>query len=204
MAELYWRSLSGDALAETGASGNTVNEYVFFAGRRVASCNNSGAIFYYFADQLTCPPLLAGGSPLTRGLILTLSLLLGWPGQVSADSGFFSLHNLEVMEERSIDGYVPDSNMARVLHHGGIVKQPTRHAALLRPRRKLSSATGRTLYRRRKALAEPVIGILKEQRGMRRFRMRRLGKVAAEFALATTALNLTRIWRLSPPGKRSA
>jgi transposase len=126
------------------------------------------------------------------------------PGQVSADSGFFSLHNLEVMEERGIDGYVPDSNMARVLHHGGIVKQPTRHAALLRMRRKLSSATGRTLYRRRKALAEPVIGILKEQRGMRRFRMRGLGKVAAEFALATTALNLTRIWRLSPPGKRSA
>jgi len=100
---------------------------------------------------------------------------------VSADSGFFSLHNLEVMEERGIDAYVPDSNMACVLHHGGILKQPTRHPALLRMRSKLASTTGRALYRRRKALAEPVIGILKEQRGMRRFRMRGLGKVAAEF-----------------------
>jgi hypothetical protein len=51
------------------------------------------------------------------------------PRQVSADSGFFSLQNLEVMEEREIDAYVPDSNMACVLHHGGIVKQPTRHPA---------------------------------------------------------------------------
>jgi hypothetical protein len=117
---------------------------------------------------------------------------------------FFSLQNLEVMEERGMDAYVPDSNMACVLHHGGILKQPTRHAALLGMRSKLASTTGRALYRRRKALAEPVMGILKEQRGMRRFRMRGLGKVAAEFALATTALNLTRMWRLTPPGKRSA
>jgi hypothetical protein len=80
------------------------------------------------------------------------------PGQVSADSGFFSLDNLEVMEERAIDAYVPDSNRAGVLHHGGTRKQPTRHAALLRMRSKLASTTGRALYRRRKALAEPVIG----------------------------------------------
>src|ERR1700675_1373832 len=126
------------------------------------------------------------------------------PGQVSADSGFFSLHNLKVLEERGIDAYVPDSNMACVLHHGGILKQPTLHPALLRMRSKLTSRTGRVLYRRRKALAEPVIGILKEQRGMRRFRMRWLGKVAAEFALATTALNLTRMCRLNSPGTRSA
>jgi hypothetical protein len=119
------------------------------------------------------------------------------PGQVSADSGFFSLRNLEVLEERGIDAYVPDSNMACLLHHDGMLKQPTRHAALLRKRSKLASTAGRALYRR-KALAEPVMGILKEQRGMRRFRMRGLGKVAAELALATTALNLTRMWRLSP------
>src|SRR5260370_3474543 len=85
-----------------------------------------------------------------------------------------------------------------------MLKQPTRRPPLLRMRSKLASTTGRALYRRRKARAEPVIGILKEQRGMRRFRMRGLGKVAAEFALATTALNLTRMWRLSPPCKYTA
>jgi len=30
--------------------------------------------------------------------------------------------------------------------------------------------------------------------------MRGLRKVAAEFALATTAMNLTRMWRRNPPG----
>ena len=126
------------------------------------------------------------------------------PGQVSADSGFFSVHNLEVLEERGIDAYVPDSNMACVLHRGGNLKQPTHHPALLRMRNKLCSTTGRAMYQRRKALAEPIMGILKEQRGMRRFRMRGLEKVAAEFSLATTALNLTRMWRLSPPRKYPA
>jgi transposase len=120
------------------------------------------------------------------------------PRQVSADSGFFSVRNLEVMEERGIDAYVPDSMMACVLHRGGDLKVPARHPAQLRMRDKLCSATGRALYRRRKALAEPLIGILKEQRGMRRFRMRGLNKVAAEFALATIALNLTRMWQLAP------
>jgi hypothetical protein len=117
---------------------------------------------------------------------------------VSADSGFFSLRNLEVMEERGIDAYVPDSNMACVLNRGGRLKQHACHPAHMRMRRKLRSVTGRAVYRRRKALAEPVLGILKEQRGMRRFRMRGLGKVATELALATTALNLTRLWRVTP------
>ncbi len=118
------------------------------------------------------------------------------PRRVSADSGFFSLRNLEVMEQRGIDGYVPDSNMACVLQRGGELKRPACHAAQVRMRDKLASPSGRASYRRRKALAEPVIGILKEQRGMRRFRMRGLAKVAVEFTLATTALNLKRMWRV--------
>jgi transposase len=120
------------------------------------------------------------------------------PQPVSADSGFFSLENLQAMEGRTIDAYVPDNNLARVLNRGGRLKQHACHPAHRRMRRKLRSPTGRAVYRRRKALAEPVFGVLKEQRGMRRFRMRGLGKVAAEFTLATTALNLTRVWRVAP------
>jgi len=52
VTELYWRSIAGDALAETDGSGNTQNEYVFFARRRIASRNGSAGVFYYFADQL--------------------------------------------------------------------------------------------------------------------------------------------------------
>src|SRR5579859_902329 len=66
VTKLYWRSLSGDSLAETDGSGSTTNaaymEYVFFAGRRIASRNGSGAIFYYFADQLGSIRTITTGS----------------------------------------------------------------------------------------------------------------------------------------------
>src|SRR5260370_7883072 len=38
------------------------------------------------------------------------------PQQVSGDSGFFSLDNFRALEERNIDGYVPDSNLARMFN----------------------------------------------------------------------------------------
>lgn len=56
IVKLYWRSLSRNTLAETDSTGNTTNaaynEYVFFPGRRIASRNGSGGIFYYFPDQI--------------------------------------------------------------------------------------------------------------------------------------------------------
>ena len=121
-------------------------------------------------------------------------------GQVSADSGFFSQENLEEMERREIDAYVPDSHLGRELNRGVRVRghAAARHPAQRRMRRKLRSPAGRAIYRRRKAIVEPVLGVLKEQRGMRRFRLRGLGKVGVEFALAATAVNLTRIWRVAP------
>lgn len=117
------------------------------------------------------------------------------PQRVSADSGFFSNDNLQAMEERNVDAYVPDNNMARVLNRGGRLRQRATHPAHRRMRRKLRDPVGKTIYARRKALVEPVNGVLKEQRGMRRFRMKGLAKVAVEWTLATTAYNLTRMWR---------
>ena len=122
------------------------------------------------------------------------------PGQVLADSGFFSQENLEELERRKIDGYVPDSHLGRELNRGVRVRghSATRHPAQRRMRRKLRSPAGRAIYGRRKGIVEPVLGVLKEQRGMRRFRLRGLAKVAVEFTLAAIALNLTRIWRTAP------
>ena len=57
---------------------------------------------------------------------------------------------------------------------------------------------GRAIYQRRKATLEPVLGVLKEQRGMRRFPLRGLPQVGIELALACTAYNLTRLWRRLP------
>lgn len=49
---LYWRALTGDAIAETDLSGNTKSEYVFFSGRRIARIDSLANVYYYYADQV--------------------------------------------------------------------------------------------------------------------------------------------------------
>jgi transposase len=122
------------------------------------------------------------------------------PGQVSADSGFIALGCLRELEKQKVDAYVPDSNLARVLNRGGRLRGRARDPGHGRMRRKLRSPAGRAIYGWRKTLIEPVFGILKEQRGMRQFRLRGLEKVQVEGSLATTAYNLTRMWRAAPQG----
>ena len=115
------------------------------------------------------------------------------PGQALADSGFFSLDNLNQMEQRGIDAYVPDSNMARALNLGTRCRTRACAPAHRRMRAKLRSPAGQAAYARRKAIVEPVFGILKQQRGMRQFRTRGLKNVNNEFTLATLAQNITRL-----------
>jgi transposase len=117
------------------------------------------------------------------------------PARVVADSGFYSNHNLDRMLALGVDAYVPDSNLARELNldrpPGPLRGSDPR---LLRMREKMRAPDGRQTYRRRKALIEPVFGVLKEQRGLRGFRMRGRVKVAIELTLATLAYNLTRLY----------
>jgi transposase len=115
------------------------------------------------------------------------------PDQTLADSGFFSIENIKQMEAKKLDAYVPDSNLARSLNLGVRCRGKARAAAHRRMRRKLQADDGRVAYGRRKAIVEPVFGVLKQQRGLRQFRTRGLGKVGNEFTLATLAYNLTRM-----------
>jgi transposase len=118
------------------------------------------------------------------------------PARLVADSGYYSNRNLERMEARAIDAFVPDSNLARELNLGGRADDlRCRDPRLRSMREKMRSDPGRQAYRRRKAIVEPVFGTLKEQRNLRAFRLRSLAKTAIEFTLATTAYNLTRIHR---------
>jgi transposase len=115
------------------------------------------------------------------------------PGAALADSGFFSIANIEQMERRNIDAYVPDSNLASELNLGTRCQVKACARAHRRMRAKLRSPDGQAAYARRKAVVEPVFGILKQQRGMRQFRTRGLQNVNNEFTLATLAYNITRL-----------
>ncbi len=116
--------------------------------------------------------------------------------RVSSDSGFYSDDNLVGLERRHIDGYVPDPSVACELNRGRRVRHRRwRNPAHQRMRQKLRTSEGQAVYRRRKAIIEPVFGVLKQQRDLRRFRLRGLANVAVEVTLAAIAFNLTRMWR---------
>jgi transposase len=121
------------------------------------------------------------------------------PEKVTGDSGFFSGQAVREMKQRGIDLYLPDNNLRHEMRTGeraeGIGRRRIRDPEHQRMREKLRTTAGRAQYRRRQAVVEPVFGILKEQRGMRRFRRRGLAAVTTEWMMAAIAYNLTRIAR---------
>lgn len=121
------------------------------------------------------------------------------PRQVWADSGFYSGANLDALRARGIDGYVADANLAGALNRGQALREGNRrvrHRETVHMRQKLRTRRGRRTYLHRKAMVEPVIGSLKQHRGMRQFLRRGLAKARLEWVLAAISFNLTRAHRL--------
>ena len=52
VSKLYWYGSGGEILSETDAAGNTLNDYVFFGGKRVALVPATGSVLYYAEDLL--------------------------------------------------------------------------------------------------------------------------------------------------------
>jgi IS5 family transposase len=115
------------------------------------------------------------------------------PKVVVADSGLYSSDNAAAMETAGIDAYIPDSNLAAVLNKGGRIKGQARKPEMKRRRAKLRTAAGRALYDQRKGMVEGVLGVLKTERNLNRFRLRGLAKVGIEWALVAIGHNLTRL-----------
>ena len=68
--------------------------------------------------------------------------------------------------------------------------------ALRNHRAWMSTEEARVALKKRKQLVEPVFGIVKEQQGARRFLLRGIDNVAAEWTLLATAFNLRTLWRI--------
>ena len=60
----------------------------------------------------------------------------------------------------------------------------------------MSTSAAQEAYRLRKQLVEPAFGIIKEQQGARRFLLRGLANVAAEWTMLVTAFNLRTLYRV--------
>jgi len=122
------------------------------------------------------------------------------PEAVLADCGYYSMDEIRAVQSRGIEVCVPDRLLATELAGGAPApsmnrRQQQRTPGLKQLRERMREPALRSCYARRKALVEPVFGVLKQQRGMRQFRRRGLEAVGAEWALATTAYNLTRLFQ---------
>ena len=120
------------------------------------------------------------------------------PQQVLADCGYYSTPALQSLRERGVDVIVPDR--IAVAEMKGLVAAPMndrekrRYPGLHEHRQRMRDPAARASYARRKAVVEPVFGILKQQRNLRQFRCRGLRGTSTEWTLATTAFNLTRLF----------
>jgi transposase len=115
----------------------------------------------------------------------------------TADTGYFSEEAVQKLEAMGVDPHIATG---RQKHH----EQPTASiegtpAAAVTIKEKMShklrSATGKALYAARKHIVEPVFGMIKSARGIRKFSLRGLERVSAEWQLICLTHNLIKIWR---------
>ena len=115
----------------------------------------------------------------------------------TADSGYFSEKAVEETEKIGMD---PHFAVGRQKHHEAPIPPPAtvpEAGAKEKMQEKLRSATGKALYAARKHIVEPVFGQIKSARGVRKFLLRGLEKVSAEWQLICLTHNLLKVWRRS-------
>ena len=118
------------------------------------------------------------------------------PEKVSADTGYFSEANVTDESVKNVDLYVATARDK----HGDPAETATGDAPAgstpqEQMRHKLKTEAGRSVYKMRKAIVEPVFGQIKEQRGFRRFSLRGKQKVRREWKLVCAASNLLKLFR---------
>ena len=119
------------------------------------------------------------------------------PKKASADNGYFSENNIAYLQEEEIDEYIATGRLKHSekpppVSRGRIPKSAT---AKERMARKLRTVKGRGTYKKRKVIVEPVFGQIKEARGFRRFLLRGLENVTAEWDLICLTHNLLKLFR---------
>jgi transposase len=78
--------------------------------------------------------------------------------------------------------------------HGRSIEVTANDRALQAHHQWMQRPEAQAAYRRRKCLIEPVFGTMKEQQGARRFLLRGVDNVGAEWSLLATAFNLRTLW----------
>lgn len=126
------------------------------------------------------------------------------PATVLIDSGFVSESAIKTVETNAA-GLTVLAAVQREAHGRTVAQLEKRDdppaPAAAAPwaehlRHRTATAAGRALYKLRQQTVEPVIGIIKEAMGFRRFSLRGLAQVSLEWDLVCLAYNLKRLHRL--------
>lgn len=119
------------------------------------------------------------------------------PRVISADAGYFSEDNMNYLESEKIEPFVATGRQKHGTAESAVPRGriPSRATVRERMARKLRTKKGKREYSRRKETVEPVFGQIKEARGLRRFLLRGLESVQAEWNLICATHNLLKLFR---------
>jgi IS5 family transposase len=114
-----------------------------------------------------------------------------YPDKTLADAGYRSEANLQMLEEKGIEGFVA---MGR--EKNGDPKEPNpKNEATCRMAKKMKTERAKKHYRKRKYLGEPPFAWIKSVMGFDQFSLRGVDNVTSEWSLACLAANLKRMHR---------
>jgi hypothetical protein len=120
------------------------------------------------------------------------------PAQATADSGYYSEAQVTDPRLASVELFVPPDRQKHGQEAPVETGPPPPGASVAaRMRHRLRTAEGQAVYQRRKAIVEPVFGQIKEGRGFRRFLLRGLEKVQAEWQLICATHNLLKLFQFT-------
>jgi transposase len=114
------------------------------------------------------------------------------PAAASGDAGYFSEAAVTDPALAGIALYVPPDRQKHAEAPPPPADDGTARSAM---RATLQTAAGHAVYALRKAIVAPVFGQIKGARGLRRFSVRGLAKVQAEWALICLTHNLLKLFR---------
>ena len=115
------------------------------------------------------------------------------PDVVTADAGYWDTETVQQAIRTGAQVLVsPDGAAA---WHTGQPQQMANNPVAQHMRAELATEAGRALYRMRQAIVEPVIGYIKNVRGFRHFKLRRLSRVCAEWRIICMTHNLLKLFR---------
>jgi len=115
------------------------------------------------------------------------------PDVALADTGYWNEAELQEQLKAGVDVLAPPGGEGS--QAGELAANAPRTPLAVAMRERLAEEEGAKLYRQRSGLVEPVFGWIKEIFGYRRFLLRGLSGVRAEWSLICTAVNLQKLFR---------